>query len=1084
MQAGSVDVNMSGRGGTHAVASAGGYNTFRINPNFDLAGRPSSARRFVEGLTRLRHGTAEHGHGSRGRPRRERSRDRLSPQAEVPIRARPAGQMEEQDWLQALNDMEARLHTIEHNQRSHALEIAKANDETANVKAIVSAINDDITAYKDHVSTVHKQIDGWCKYKFDAIQAQLDNFVQTVPKHVEALERHAAQLESELIRMQGMYSSGPQPPPGMSAFPNSSGAQPSAPPAPAPTATEVPEHQLNDQGATATPPHERTCDLDAMAQNLPSMAADPWWQAAQERRRARVEEPTMSAPAPSGQPVSFGPASAPTAAPAPPMPQQAPCWPGPMPSHDRQPPTHEHPGSTRPNLQPRGAFSGYAEVPPPESPFHGNVRPRILSPGENYYGPDCAGPGIGQGGGNPGVSAWAGGRACIFEPSRKKNDLLFAFDRSLPNFQLWRDRMVDHFCRSTMRWRVILDYLPKSKEPVTQSWLRWNNVDGINAWDLATMLEAFLVDWFPKDMYRRRVALAGGERGNGFEMWRLLHLEYQGGSDTIEFGGVRRLQEFHRCNDIKKLNEHFDDWLEVLSNFGAELENCPRLLKSMILNIIPKTYEDELLTKPEHCTDYLTIMKWCRAKTVILRHKELSEYARHPSGAGHVRSLLEDGSQAADLPAGAGDSPELRLLSPVQASLPSGDMPSWAAELVRQNQELVAAVRGGPPPPKTPTGPNNARPSPKNPRNPYRAKSPRAKFQFKGCWHCGAADHTRSGGRDGKGPKCAAFSKLLAAHNPGVNDRKLMKIPPGYEGAYEKAKKAAGLEPRRRVNALDDEGIEDSDSESDFDSPLVPARMCALTCARSMPIAASAPVTPTSNSFDALSDNEHTALSDEAIEDLNNWAHKVSRKSAKAPKAKNTARPDIFQPFTIRSEDELDQFLATHCRARPQPGSEAVIRAVLKSRPVELECDEDEVLCLVDSGATINAAWIAKHFPQYVMSVRQTPASERGDGGATTACGKHLRNKGRCVVSASAEGQPLAVAFRDMEVEMPILSVRKMVRRRNDVKFTDEGGTITHRESGRQLRFFEHEGVYFLKLKIRGPDNDMGQTGFARLVQP
>ena len=32
-----------------------------------------------------------------------------------------------------------------------------------------------------------------------------------------------------------------------------------------------------------------------------------------------------------------------------------------------------------------------------------------------------------------------------------------------------------------------------------------------------------------------------------------------------------------------------------------------------------------------------------------------------------------------------------------------------------------------------------------------------------------------------------------------------MKIPAGYEGAYEKAKKAAGIEPRRRLNMLDDE---------------------------------------------------------------------------------------------------------------------------------------------------------------------------------------------------------------------------------------------------------------------------------------
>jgi hypothetical protein len=126
--------------------------------------------------------------------------------------------------------------------------------------------------------------------------------------------------------------------------------------------------------------------------------------------------------------------------------------------------------------------------------------------------------------------------------------------------------------------------------------------------------------------------------GNGFEMWRLLHVENQGGEDAIEFGGVRRLQEFPRCNEVRHLNEHIDDWLDVLSHYGAELEHCPRLLKSMVFSIIAKSYEDELLTKPEFCRSYTDIIKWCRMKTQIIRTRELAELSRKPHHAEALRA--------------------------------------------------------------------------------------------------------------------------------------------------------------------------------------------------------------------------------------------------------------------------------------------------------------------------------------------------------------------------------------------------------------------------------------------------------------
>ena len=141
------------------------------------------------------------------------------------------------------------------------------------------------------------------------------------------------------------------------------------------------------------------------------------------------------------------------------------------------------------------------------------------------------------------------------------------------------------------------------------------------------------------------------------------------------------------------------------------------------------------------------------------------------------------------------------------------------------------------------------------------------------------------------------------------------------------------------------------------------------------------------------------------------------------------------------------------------------------------------MLCLVDSGSTINAANIEKHFPAYRRQVRQTRKSRGGDF-ATTACGKKLFNRGRCDVNGTADGEEFPVAFKDMQVEMPILSMRKIVKKSNRVCFENGGGHIRNKQTGRRIRFYEFEGVYFLKLKMHSPSSDTGQSDFHRPGTP
>ena len=77
----------------------------------------------------------------------------------------------------------------------------------------------------------------------------------------------------------------------------------------------------------------------------------------------------------------------------------------------------------------------------------------------------------------------------------------------------------------------------------------------------------------------------------------------------------------------------------------------------------------------------------------------------------------------------------------------------------------------------------------------------------------------------------------------------------------------------------------------------------------------------------------------------------------------------------------------------------------------------------------------------------------------------------------------MAATFRDMETELPILSFRKIVKRRNKVKFVLGGGAIETRDAGKAIRFYEYEG-FSLKDKLIGPDDDLDQLACVRPGHP
>ena len=159
-----------------------------------------------------------------------------------------------------------------------------------------------------------------------------------------------------------------------------------------------------------------------------------------------------------------------------------------------------------------------------------------------------------------------------------------------------------------------------------------------------------------------------------------------GGSAAINLGGMKRLQEWPRCNSVNTLSQMLDDWRHCLEKYNVELLNAPKTLYHMLLQVIPADFEDELLTRPEVDT-WQKVMAWCKRKTAYKRTKALAELARKPATSSRISALLSESPDA-----GAAES------RPHEA--PDDAPPPWAQTLINAlgaHAPVIAAM--APPPP-------------------------------------------------------------------------------------------------------------------------------------------------------------------------------------------------------------------------------------------------------------------------------------------------------------------------------------------------------------------------------------------------
>ena len=132
----------------------------------------------------------------------------------------------------------------------------------------------------------------------------------------------------------------------------------------------------------------------------------------------------------------------------------------------------------------------------------------------------------------------------------------------------------------------------------------------------------------------------------------------------------------------------------------------------------------------------------------------------------------------------------------------------------------------------------------------------------------------------------------------------------------------------------------------------------------------------------------------------------------------------------------------------------------------------------VDSGAA------ASVLPERCLPEHPVKPSEGSRSGVhyLAANGGRIPNQGEMALDfVTKERYRGHIAFQVADVKRPLLAVSTLAKSGNEVTFSENGGTITHRRTGRKTTFVKKDGIYVLEILVApatagGP----GGTDFAR----
>ena len=446
----------------------------------------------------------------------------------------------------------------------------------------------------------------------------------------------------------------------------------------------------------------------------------------------------------------------------------------------------------------------------------------------------------------------------------------------------------------------------------------------------------------------------------------------------------------------------------------------------MTLGVIPKSFEDELIHKVKEYPTWRSLLDYCRTRTRELKHRTYADLIRKPKPP-TIEGLHAFQSQE-PLPSDGDIVPS----TPAAASA----APTWANDLINAVKDLKVIARPKP------------KPKPK-------AKAAAGRFVWPNgkCWEC-EGDHLRA--------ECDQWKRICGPSG---------SPPEGHKGARDKAYAKWKANRAKKLNAFELESEQEYDEEFEYD-PLACSFIACGTCSDQDDFTHI-------NSFAELADDDdgdddvEESSDDPVIDSLNRWAHVVidAKRGKTSQRAKHSKGIQKVKA-RISSTDDLHVIKAL-------PDDFAALTRIAKNHPDDKLLRPGEQWVMIDSGANVDAADIGKHFPEYKHLVEPM----RDGTGAECASGNVVKCRGRVKVDGSMDGQSTSITFRDMDIRMPIASLKGRVQGKNgfDIFITDDGAIMRHRVSGKLVRLYDRGGVYFCNFRTKLPGDPIMASSFRRL---
>ena len=644
--------------------------------------------------------------------------------------------------------------------------------------------------------------------------------------------------------------------------------------------------------------------------------------------------------------------------------------------------------------------------------------------------------------------------------NRKSTEDLKIFGGRIADFENWATKMSEHLAMSCNRYKNLLEQVRHSPYAFTKDGLINSQVDGFNCWEVALELGGFTMKYLSSDIYEDKYALCGGKEFNGFELWRNLECRYGGSGKEVEVSGLNKFMNFAQCKSEAGLYRHLASWEEYLTKYGSELRQTPATLRIMLLNILPKDMADKYRPKRQKYPTFQSILQHVREKLDEQRELYKAE-AIHARRTDRVHAVVEPE------PPVSIEASYQHVVSavPTQPKASPGTLANPITTVDQLNEMVLALQKNG----------NVRKPNPRDKKGSEAKKAnPFKKFIFRGCWECGDPKHSRY--------ECPKWKALLDPQG---------KPPAGHKGMKDRAwakwkEDKAASKKRDRINLLqtetDTEDEDSSDQEGDLVFSLVESGTSWTKAQQNRPSDIKPKETNRFGAFDEIQLEEDDDEPDEMVKFMNNFAHRVQLGKKQAQKLRkpkedidavlkefknNSAQKD--KTVVVQQARDLD---APEVRriVKPLPDDPREIDRLAKLCPRDVaELEEGEIWVLWDTGASCSAMKVNRDCPQYSHLVTSTKASSSGQG-AESACGGSIKERGEVSIDLLIGGEYHRMPVRDMDVSMPIASGRSCVESGDNYALLHRhGGIIKNVVSGKEIKLYGRQGVFFFKARVLPP---------------